>query len=324
MKRLVKRLLDKSQEAFIMALEIYNKPTIHYRIEGFCFFFCNAWELLLKAKIVDDTRNERTIYYKKKRNQKRKSLSLKDSLKKIFSDDKDPIRRNVEDIAIIRDEAVHLIVKELEYVYSGLFQSGVLNYTYKLEEWFDRSILDKIDPAMLTLVSDISGEDPIIIKKKYGIDVLKFFEQETDRLKKSEEELNNLSYRIPIEYRLALTKSQDKADITFSSGKKGDYVAIPIEVPKDIDRTHPYLFREVIARVRDILGEDRFNQYDLQSIIFKEKIKGQAKYHYLITKPETHRYSEELVNYIVEKIKRNKSYLNNVREFYSKRNKRSI
>ena len=47
MEDLSKRLVDKSIEAFIMGLEIYNKPTIKYRIEGFSFFICNAWELML-------------------------------------------------------------------------------------------------------------------------------------------------------------------------------------------------------------------------------------------------------------------------------------
>lgn len=51
-KELIDNLLNKSEEAFLMAIEIYNKPTINYRLEGFTFFICNAWELLLKAKIL--------------------------------------------------------------------------------------------------------------------------------------------------------------------------------------------------------------------------------------------------------------------------------
>ena len=43
MQNLTGKLLNKSKEAFIMAIEIYNKPTIHYRVEGFSFFMCNAW-----------------------------------------------------------------------------------------------------------------------------------------------------------------------------------------------------------------------------------------------------------------------------------------
>lgn len=51
---LINNMLDKSEEAFLMAIEIYNKPTIKYRLEGFAFFICNAWELLLKAKILNE------------------------------------------------------------------------------------------------------------------------------------------------------------------------------------------------------------------------------------------------------------------------------
>lgn len=42
MDDLKSKLIDKSIEAFILGLEIYNKPTIKYRIEGFSFFICNA------------------------------------------------------------------------------------------------------------------------------------------------------------------------------------------------------------------------------------------------------------------------------------------
>ena len=50
---LLKNLLNKSIEAFILGIEIHNKPTIKYRVEGFSFFICNAWELILKKHIDD-------------------------------------------------------------------------------------------------------------------------------------------------------------------------------------------------------------------------------------------------------------------------------
>ena len=33
------QLIDKSKEAFVLAIEIYNKPSIKYRLEGFSFFY---------------------------------------------------------------------------------------------------------------------------------------------------------------------------------------------------------------------------------------------------------------------------------------------
>jgi hypothetical protein len=65
-KRLTRHLLDRSQQAFALALEIFNKPTIAYRIEGFCFFYVNAWELMTKARLVDTSGKERSIYYRKR------------------------------------------------------------------------------------------------------------------------------------------------------------------------------------------------------------------------------------------------------------------
>lgn len=48
-ERLMNLMLEKSQESFLLAIETYNKPTIKFRVEGFCFFICHAWEMVLKA-----------------------------------------------------------------------------------------------------------------------------------------------------------------------------------------------------------------------------------------------------------------------------------
>ena len=60
---IVEKLIDKSKEAFLMAIEVYNKPSIKYRVEGFSFFICNAWELMLKAHMIKKF-GESSIYYK--------------------------------------------------------------------------------------------------------------------------------------------------------------------------------------------------------------------------------------------------------------------
>ena len=39
MEKLKNKFIEKSIEAFILGLEIYNKPTIKYRIEGFSFLY---------------------------------------------------------------------------------------------------------------------------------------------------------------------------------------------------------------------------------------------------------------------------------------------
>jgi Protein of unknown function (DUF3644) len=52
-------LAEKSVQAAIAAIEIYNKPAFSYREEAFSLLMTNAWELLLKAKWL--TENGETI-----------------------------------------------------------------------------------------------------------------------------------------------------------------------------------------------------------------------------------------------------------------------
>ena len=78
------KLLDKAKEAFVMAIEIYNKPTIRYRVEGFSFFICNAWELMLKARMIK-TYGETSIYYKDNPN---RTIALENCIQKIFTNEK--------------------------------------------------------------------------------------------------------------------------------------------------------------------------------------------------------------------------------------------
>ena len=94
---LVNSILEKSQEAFLLAIEIFNKPTIKYRVEGFNFFMCNAWELMLKAYLINKN-GEGSIYYPVKKGVSSRTLSLSDCVKKVFTNDKDPLRINLEEL----------------------------------------------------------------------------------------------------------------------------------------------------------------------------------------------------------------------------------
>lgn len=76
----IKRLTEKSVEAFILGLEVYNKPTIKYRVEGFSFFIVNAWELMLKAELI---KRDISIYYKDKPD---RTISLEETIRRIYSD----------------------------------------------------------------------------------------------------------------------------------------------------------------------------------------------------------------------------------------------
>ena len=159
---LINNMLDKSEEAFLMAIEIYNKPTIKYRLEGFAFFICNAWELLLKAKMLNEGKS---IYYPDKPN---RTISLSNCVSSVFTNDKDPIRKNLEILIGLRNTTTHYVIKEMDTIYLPFMQSNVLNYSQKLFDYFERDITEKINSSFMTLVvnnEEISDEK---ILSNYG------------------------------------------------------------------------------------------------------------------------------------------------------------
>ena len=74
---LEEKLIKKSEEAFLLAVETFNKPTIVYRLEAFAYLMCNAWELMLKSHMIKKM-GEKSIYYK----DSERTLSLENCIKK--------------------------------------------------------------------------------------------------------------------------------------------------------------------------------------------------------------------------------------------------
>ena len=57
------RLIDKAEAAMLAAIEIYNKPSFHYREESFAILALNAWELLLKARLLAANGGDPRVLY---------------------------------------------------------------------------------------------------------------------------------------------------------------------------------------------------------------------------------------------------------------------
>ena len=124
-----------------MAIEVYNKPTIRYRLEGFSFFICNAWELMLKAHLINKE-GENTIYYSDKPN---RTISLDVCVQRVFTNINSPINKNLSKIIELRNTSTHFITEEYEMVYVPLLQACVFNYVDKMKE-FHNIDMTKIIP----------------------------------------------------------------------------------------------------------------------------------------------------------------------------------
>ena len=146
-----------------MAIEIYNKPSIRYRVEGFSFFICNAWELMLKARIIS-TQGLDAIYY---RDNPSRTKTLENCIKMVFTNEHSPIYKNLMRIIELRNTSTHFIVEEYEMLYVPLFQACVLNYTEKMQEFHNIDVTKLVPQNFLILSVSMKALNETELRAKY-------------------------------------------------------------------------------------------------------------------------------------------------------------
>jgi hypothetical protein len=312
------RLLEKSVEAYVHALETINRLSIKYRVEAFTYLACNAWELLLKAKLIADTGNAKSIYYPCKRGKKRRTLSLRDCLKKVIANDNDPIRLNVERVADLRDEACHLVISTVPKEVLGLFQSCVLNYHKKLNEWFSISLSDRVSVGMMTIVYDFKPEEYDIssakLRKQMGKETADYLLKYQAKLKEEYSRLDKVAeYSIDINYHLAIVKKLQDGDISLTTALDGVPAHI-IEVPKDAGKTHPLRQKEVLSEVIQKIAPAKISAYDLHCVRRVHDIEKRPDFYYKSpVRGSPTQYSHAYVDWLVQEFNRDSDFFNKAR-----------
>lgn len=309
MEEIKQKLVDKSIEAFIMGLEIYNKPTIKYRIEGFSFFICNAWELMLKAELLN--RNE-DIYYSDKSG---RTLSLEPTIKKIYSDKNTRVRLNLEKIIELRNISTHFITEDYEAKYAPLFQACVLNFVNEVKRFHNIDISNYISQNFLTITANYEPLSNEQIRLKYPPEIAERFIQQSNQIDVLTQEYDSDKFAIPIKQNLYITKKKDEADFVIAMASESPNKVAIVKELKDPANTHKYAFNNVIAVVNNRLSKSNiklgykngFNSYVLNLFIEFYDIKSDNKYSYKhsLGNSTSYTYSERLIDFIINEIKKN-------------------
>lgn len=309
MEEIKQKLVDKSIEAFIMGLEIYNKSTIKYRIEGFSFFICNAWELMLKAELLN--RNE-DIYYSDKSG---RTLSLEPTIKKIYSDKNTRVRLNLEKIIELRNISTHFITEDYEAKYAPLFQACVLNFVNEIKRFHNIDISNYISQNFLTITANYEPLSNEQIRLKYPPEIAERFIQQSNQIDVLTQEYDSDKFAIPIKQNLYITKKKDEADFVIAMASESPNKVAIVKELKDPANTHKYAFNNVIAVVNNRLSKSNiklgykngFNSYVLNLFIEFYDIKSDNKYSYKhsLGNSTSYTYSERLIDFIINEIKKN-------------------
>lgn len=152
------RIMTQSIDIMVSAIEIYNKPNFSYRDETFCILAINAWELMLKAKIIlNSNRDMSSIYvreyrknkngsksrswsYAKNRSGNRMTIGFQKALNRLLSENYllKTCADNLRCIVEIRDNSIHFPAKsiDIQVETQGLSTACVKNYINYAYAWF--------------------------------------------------------------------------------------------------------------------------------------------------------------------------------------------
>lgn len=308
MNNLENHLVDKAIEAFIMGLEIYNKPTIRYRIEGFSFFIVNAWELMLKAELLN--RNE-SIYYNDKPD---RTLSVENVIRKIYTDKNTRIRLNLEKIIELRNISTHYITEDYEVKYAPLFQACVLNFVNEIQRFHNIDITKYIAQNFLTISTSYEPLTNEEIKLKYSPEIAEKLIKQSNEIDVLSTTYNSDKFAINIKQNLYITKKKSEADFCVSICSNSDTKVAMVRDLKDPSDTHKYSYNNVVTAVKERLKKKNiklgynsgFNQYVLNLVIDFYDVKQDAKYAYehVIGNQHSYTYSQQFIDFIVLEIEK--------------------
>ncbi len=339
--KLAKALLSKSKDNMLLALELYNRPSLENRMDAFVMCFCTAWEQFLKAVLIEKD-GENSIFRKAGKKGLKETISLRDCLEKVYPI-KSNIRKNIEQIAYLRDQAVHLLMPEIQGIMSRVFQSGVLNYTSKFEEFTEISFLNNSHAGMISLVGEFKSPPISIMKSTYG-DIANEIIDLATSVQADVENSDDIEFAIPLNVKLVFaTDAEDGTTIAIAradEGIEGLKKALVIEKPVDRSKSHPLLQKDAINEI-NLRLQERFDIGKLKkhlvksckntgvpiinpncfaSILAKNNWKSSDnKFHYKNKNPEIHYYSLDLVEEFIKKVMEQQNYLSATKAWHNNR-----
>jgi hypothetical protein len=257
-----KELLQKSIQACLSAIEIYNKPDFKYREETFSILMINAWELLLKTKLLHDNGNKfKSILDGSNRNRtgNPKTIDLEAAINKLGESiiAKD-CRLNIAGLMEIRDNAVHFMNKGILFCIKvqEFGTASLRNYLLLVQKWFNYD-LSKYNFFLMPLsFATTRTFDPTSLLKssqetKKVLEFLSSLESESTSTSSDEP---NVSIKLTTKF----VRSSNDSVITVRYSNDEDAIKVKTTVEDDLVRRYPLSFKELIKKLKERHPKIRF------------------------------------------------------------------
>ncbi|WP_336778243.1 DUF3644 domain-containing protein [Pantoea sp. USHLN256] len=261
-------ILEKSISACITAIEVYNKPDFKFREESFSILMINAWELILKARILSlngDVKD--SIYLKSKgavettESGSPKTISISKAINILSANGniKNIVVDNIKLLIEIRDHSVHFIHDDmsLSTKIQCIGTASLKNYMTLAMEWFDydfRKYNFFLMPVSLYHLSDIES----FSVSNNSAENLKSY---LDKMEESHKDDNdpNFSISLRLSTKLIKTSSDESIEFMMTNNPKATSITFTEEdILKRYPLTYDALTNKLGIRYSDFLRNSKF------------------------------------------------------------------
>jgi hypothetical protein len=279
-----RKLIANARAAMIAAIELYNKPQIEYRDEVVVILLVNAWELLAKA-VLSKSRN--SIYYKKRRGEPYRTLSIDDALRRaaVASSwppgiDGTPVTGNVRMLTIYRDNAIHFYNDgNFSALLYSLAQTAIINFRDVLKEIGGPDLARDITWSILPLSADRPVDPISFLRRENNIARRPVVDEFISALKDEEDavkEAGDDAGRLLTIYNVSLqsVKKISQADVVVGIDPAATDTAV-LTRPVDPNKSHPWRQKDVLARL-DL--PFKFGQYEFLAVTTQLGLRADPRY----------------------------------------------
>jgi hypothetical protein len=281
---------QKSVDAAITAIEVYNKPNFMYREEAFAILMTNAWELLLKAKwVLDHAEAIESLYemvpdakgakvVKMNRSGNPLTYSVTYLAAKLLEDHNSGLERGCHDNILalieIRDIAAHFMNKDI-YLGRRILEIGTAslrNYLLLAQEWLQLD-LSKYNFFLMPISFYHGFEAAEPVSRAHYPEQIQKLLSFLDQLQAADDKSDGMQH-VALRLETKLVRGKDAASVAFqwSDDPKAPEVAVREE---DILKNYPMTYRGLTAALKRRYSNFRENK-DYHQL--KTKLEKKSKF----------------------------------------------
>ncbi len=142
------KMVQCATSALLAAIEICNKPNLDYREQTFALLTVNAWEIFLKARIVQQKggkiqsiyRRKDAIRYKRTKEGEPITISLDMALN--LANPPDIVKDNIKGLSLVRNQIAHLgmVSVDLQVIILQYGTASIKNFVNLSQKWFGQEV----------------------------------------------------------------------------------------------------------------------------------------------------------------------------------------